>query len=147
MNGELPLEAEVTTTDFEWVPPDLPTPHYWGGIDFDPQFPIDSLSISISHSVSFYFGYASELTGSIVFKNLSQDTGELIFDISKLGSIREQLSKFRSLQEIPVPLATVRIRGVSLPVMKSPYMKVVAQRGSARDEEVLHENGSNSSAK
>ena len=94
--------------------PDISEPHFVSSTN-DEQVAVREVMIDIEFTIAYRFGYVSELTGSIVFQNLSEENSHLIFTWPDLEELRSRLTPFRSKDDLPNVPATTWITGVVSP--------------------------------
>lgn len=122
LSGE--ISTEEAAADFEWIPPEITPPYYIGAESDDPKLPCEDLKVHISYDTIYLFGYASDLDGSVIFKNLSQKTEHHIINLSDIDKEIEAFAEYHNLKDIPVPISTIEIHGIAIPKMRRRTISV-----------------------
>lgn len=128
LSGEVPVSDSVS--EYEWIPPDMSPPYYVGSENDDPKLPLREFSVKISYTTAYYFGYASELSGSVILKNLSQNSKTLIIDLSEIRTDRDKFASYQNLNDIPCPASAIEVYGISVPKLELGHMKVIGVKRS-----------------
>ncbi|WP_108812265.1 restriction endonuclease [Sphingorhabdus sp. Alg231-15] len=122
LSGE--LSRDRNGPSFHWIPPEISRPYFWGNEHDDPKIPISEFELKIDNKERYYFGYASQLDNSVIFKNLSRNSRSLIFELSDVSDLRDQFTRLESREEIPIPESTIEVQGITVPELSMAQMKV-----------------------
>lgn len=122
LSGELPLSNE--NDHFSWLPSSIEPPYYWGSRDDDPVLPLRTLDISISFKPKFHFGYVSQFSNSLIYKNLSEGGEALFFRIEDVVAELDKMATYENYEDVPLPNSTVPITAVAIPELAPQNMKV-----------------------
>jgi len=122
LSGELPLSHE--NVQFKWIPSEIQPPYYWGSKNDDPVLPIRTLDVSISFKSKFHFGYVSQFSNSLIYKNLSEGGESLFFRFEDVAEELNKMAVYENYADVPLPKSTVPITAVAMPELTLPSMKV-----------------------
>ena len=117
LRGEIPIPTNENP--ISWTPPELGSSIFIRSPN-GKKIEVQDWHLTITPSVEYLFGYASELSNSFIFENLSDNSTSLIFSWPDLESLRSHLFKYKSFEKIPKIDSSLKISGISYPEINSP---------------------------
>lgn len=123
LSGELPPSHE--NDQFSWLPSNIVPPYYWGREDDDPVLPLSQRGVSISFKPKFRFGYVSQFSNSLIYRNLSEVAEALFFRIEDVATELDKMATYEKYEDVPLPKSTVPITAVAVPEVAHTSLKVI----------------------